>query len=223
MSRIIRALRIRWPDLELRTVDTARGCLMALTAASAPDAVFIPQSIADAEALALLHELRGSSDVVSFYVGSNGGEEEMVEGLEAGADDYINASMSESLIVARVCAALRRARRSSESMPPITCGELVIDPESHEVRLKGKPLYLTPTEFKLLHELAQNQGHVVTQRGLESAIWGSADNLYLDVLRKHVQHLRQKLEARPGVRTTITSVPRVGYKLVHNRFRTSRG
>ena len=102
------------------------------------------------------------------------------------------------------------------------CGDLAIDPETHEAHLNGRPLYLTPTEFKLLHHLAQRQGRLVTQQALESVIWGSSDDLYIDVLRKHVQRVRRKLESLRGGNMTITTVPRVGYKLVPTNSATSR-
>lgn len=216
------ALRLRWPDVELAVVDTAARGRLSL-ANEPPDVLFLPATLSDCDALALIQEIRRTSDIPIFVVGSASKEADIAEALEAGADDYISTPISESLLVARVCAALRRARQmTAAGGPALECGDLAIDPDSHEARLKGKPLYLTPTEFKLLYHLAQHQGRLVTQQALESLVWGSSDRLYIDVLRKHMQRLRQKLESRRGVRTTITTVPRVGYKLAHKNGASAR-
>lgn len=217
VSGIRWALRLRWPDLELAVADTAhRG--RRFLADDAPDVVFVSAALSDIDALALVTEIRtATSDVVSILVGSGDDEMAVVEALEAGADDYLSTPISESLLVAKVWAALRRARKLTAEGTAVKCGELVIDPENHEVRLSGRPLYLTPTEFKLLYHLAQHQGRVVTQRALEQAIWGASDRLYIDVLRKHLQRLRRKLESPRRGRMTITTVPRVGYKLAQQK------
>jgi DNA-binding response OmpR family regulator len=215
-ARIGLALRIRWPEVKLAVVDSALQGRRIL-ANDPPDLVFVSAALSDTDPLALIREIRAASDIVLFLVGSGGEDEDVVvEALEAGADDYLHDPSRESLLVARVAAALRRAKGMTvEEQPARRWGDLAIDPKSHEVRLKGKPLYLTPTEFKLLYHLAQQKGRVVTQQALESVVWGCSDKLYVDVLRKHVQRLRRKLESRRGIRTTITTIPRVGYKLAH--------
>ncbi len=212
---IRRALRLRWPDLELAVADTARSADRIL-ADDPPDMMFVSEKLSDADVIPLVRQIRQASDVVVFVVGSAGNDANAIEALEAGADDYLSTSTSESLLVARVCASLRRARKiTAEEGPAVKCGDLLIDPETYEVHLKGKALYLTPTEFRLLYHLAQHQERVVTQQALENVIWGSSDRVYIEVLRKHVQRLRQKLESRRGARMTITTIPRVGYKLAH--------
>lgn len=216
-ASIALALHLRWPELEVMVADTARRGRRAL-ADDPPDLVFVCAALPDTDALALIREMRAASDVVLFLVGSGGKDEDVAEALEAGADGYLCTPISESLVVATVSAALRRARRmTGEEEPAVKCGDLVIHPESHEVRLAGKPLYLTPTEFKLLYQLAQQQGRVVTQQALEGIVWGCSDKLYIDVLRKHVQRLRRKLELPRRGHVTITTVPRVGYKLTHKK------
>ncbi len=221
-SRVTRALRLRWPDLEVAVADTASRA-RRLLADNPSDAIFVSAALADTAPLALVGEIRAASDVVIIVVGSGRDEADIVEALEAGADDYLSTPISESLLVARVCAALRRATKlTPEEGTSVTCGDVVIDPQTHEVHLKGKPLYLTPTEFKLLYHFARHQGLVVTQQALESVVWGYSDKLYVDVLRKHVQRLRQKLESRRGVHMTIATIPRIGYKLTNKSAATTR-
>jgi DNA-binding response OmpR family regulator len=221
-SSVSLALRLRWPDLKLASADTAREGRRIL-ADNSHDVLFVSALLTDSDALTTVQEIRHDSDIIVFVIGKSDEESDVVEALEAGADDYLSTPISESLLVARVCAALRRARKTSRSEgASLQCGDLAIDPDSHEACLKGRPLYLTPTEFTLLYHLADRQGRVVTQRALESAVWGQADNLYLEVLRKHVQRLRRKLESPRGSHVTITTVPRVGYKLVEKKAADSR-
>ena len=221
-SHVTRALRLRWPDLEVAVADTASRALRLL-ADNPSDAIFVSAALSDTAAVALVGEIRAASDILIFVVGSGRDEADIVEALEAGADDYLSTPISESLLVARVCAALRRATKvTPEEGVSVTCGDVVINPQTHEVHLKGKPLYLTPTEFKLLYHFARHQGRVVTQQALESVVWGYSDRLYVDVLRKHVQRLRQKLESRRGVHITIATIPRIGYKLTNKQAATTR-
>ena len=216
-SRVNMTLRLRWPDVDVATAQNAHRARLLLADAD-PDVLFVSSGLPGPDSLTLVRDVRAVSDVLIFVVGPGDSEAELVDALESGADDYVSTRSSESLLVAKVWAALRRAEKvGAESAAPVKCGGLLVDPQCYEASLNGKPLYLTPTEFKLLYHLAQNRGLVVTQQALESLIWGCPERLYIDVLRKHVQRLRQKLENGRGGRMTITTVPRVGYKLEQKR------
>jgi len=216
-SRVNMTLRLRWPDADVATASSAHRARLLLADAD-PDVLFVSSGLPGPDSLTLVRDVRAISDVLIFVVGPGDSETEWVDALESGADDFVSTSSSESLLVAKVWAALRRAEKvGAESAAPVKCGGLLVDPQCYEASLNGKPLYLTPTEFKLLYHLAQNRGLVVTQQALESLIWGCPERLYIDVLRKHVQRLRQKLENGRGGRMTITTVPRVGYKLEQKR------
>ncbi len=212
-SSVSLALRLRWPDLRFvvaHSVGDARGNL----AGDPPDVIFVCAMLLGDNLLELVREIRNAWDIPIFVVGSCDDEADVIEALEAGADDYIPVPIRESLLVARVSATLRRvARVFPGKTPTLACGDLVIDPDGHEAQLNGEPIYLTPTEFKLLVHLMQNQQRVVTLEGLETLVWGTSDRLYVDVLRKHVQRLRRKLQSPGGRGATIKTVPRVGYML----------
>ncbi len=215
-SHLRRVLRLRWPDLELNEAHSEHDARRVL-AGNPPTLLLVSMASNGIDALQFIREIRGQSDVPIVAVSRRVSEGEIVDALEAGADDLVTTRISESLLIARVCAALRRAGKLvSVQRSAVKFGELTIDSESHEARLGGKAVYLTPTEFRLLYELAQHEGCLVTQRALEQAIWGSADRLYLDVLRKHVQRLRRKLESPRGRHLKITTIPRVGYKLTRS-------
>jgi two-component system KDP operon response regulator KdpE len=216
------ALRLRWPDLELVSAETACEGRRIL-ADKRPDVLFVSALLPNSDTLTMVREIRRESDIVIFVIGTSNEELDMVEALEAGSDEYLSTPIHECVLVTRVCAALRRSRKSGTSEgAALQCGDLAIDRETHEACLKGKPLCVTPTEFTLLYHLAERPGRVLTHRALESAIWGHEDNLNSDVLRKHVQHLRRKLESPRGSHMTIVTVPRVGYKLMEKKAAHNR-
>ncbi|CAM2964340.1 response regulator transcription factor [Paenibacillus sediminis] len=151
-------------------------------------------------------------------------EEEVVQGLKAGADDYITKPFGVSELMARVSAVLRRASgiedkpepANSEAEPAIQLGELVIYPERYEVLLSGVPITLRPKEFEVLLYLARKPGIVMTRDDLMNAVWGFdyiGGQRTVDV---HVSSLRKKLELDPES-VHIDSIRGVGYKLVVNK------
>ncbi|MFD2671656.1 response regulator transcription factor [Marinicrinis sediminis] len=148
-------------------------------------------------------------------------EDEVVQGLRHGADDYITKPFGVAELLARVSAVLRRTSISSNAAPlevaeteqSIEMGELVIYPEKYEVHLAGKPITLRPKEFEVLLYLVQRPGVVITRDDLMNVVWGFdyiGGQRTVDV---HVSSLRKKLEmGQESVQ--IDSIRGVGYKLV---------
>lgn len=149
-------------------------------------------------------------------------EEEVVQGLRMGADDYITKPFGVAELLARTAAVIRRSRNEAASCVPhdgenvIALGDLKIYPEKYEVSLNGQWISLRPKEFEVLLYLAERPGVVVTRDDLMNAVWGFdyiGGQRTVDV---HVSSLRKKLEmSRQGVQ--IESVRGVGYKLTAER------
>ncbi|AZK48086.1 response regulator transcription factor [Paenibacillus lentus] len=156
-------------------------------------------------------------------------EQEVVQGLKSGADDYITKPFGVAELLARVAAVLRRSSGLDESerksVPQevgsqITLGDLVIYPEKYEVTLGNEQITLRPKEFEVLLYLARKPGVVMTRDDLMNAVWGFdyiGGQRTVDV---HVSSLRKKLELDPGS-VYIDSIRGVGYKLVVNKKKTS--
>ncbi|MGG6313715.1 response regulator transcription factor [Paenibacillus macerans] len=150
-------------------------------------------------------------------------EEEVVQGLKSGADDYITKPFGVAELLARVAAVLRRSTGQEEREKPvhqensqIALGALTIFPEKYEVTLNGEAITLRPKEFEVLLYLARKPGVVMTRDDLMNAVWGFdyiGGQRTVDV---HVSSLRKKLELDPQS-VHIDSIRGVGYKLVVNK------
>lgn len=140
-------------------------------------------------------------------------EEDIVEGLSAGADEYLIKPVRLNEFVARVQALLRRAQISaSEIEQKYNDGYLSMDLHRRHVYVGGKKVHLTPTEFKLLALLMENAGRVVSQHDLLEQVWGQeyVDDIYYP--RVYISQLRRKIEPDPANPTYILTEHRVGYR-----------
>jgi DNA-binding response OmpR family regulator len=148
-------------------------------------------------------------------------EDDVIEAIEAGADDYIHTPINSPLFVTRVRAALRRRLPAEAPIAPAHCGALDIDPDRYEAVINGNALRLTATEFKILHLMAQRGGSVTRKGTLRDLVWGGDDPVLYDAtLRKHIQSLRKKLAEADGSNVVISTIPGVGYKLTTRPSRT---
>jgi two-component system, OmpR family, KDP operon response regulator KdpE len=141
-------------------------------------------------------------------------ENDLVQALEAGADDYITKPVRFRELLARLGAVLRRLRtENAVEAGVLRVGELELDMNRHLLRRNGEPVHLTPTEFHLLALLMQNQGFPVSHVKLLRSIWGPEYGTELDYLRSFVKALRKKIELNPSQPQYILTEPWVGYRL----------
>jgi DNA-binding response OmpR family regulator len=143
-------------------------------------------------------------------------ELDKVLGLEMGADDYLTKPYRLRELIARIRALLRRTygELSAAEADVLYIDDLVIDRTSARVTRAGRPLNLTPTEFRLLVFLAQHPGQAFTRYQLIENVWGSDGELYDDkTVSVHIRRLREKIEPDPGNPEIVLTVPGVGYRL----------
>lgn len=179
-----------------------------------PDLVVLDVMLPGVSGTELCRRIRAAGDTPVIMLTARGEETDKVVGLKIGADDYVTKPFSPRELVARVEAVLRRARAARvegwDKGGRLERGPLVVDPERHEAWLAGRPLGLTPTEFRLLHVLARRPGRVFTRQELVEAVQGAAYEGYERTIDTHVKNLRRKLG--PEGAGLIETVFGVGYR-----------
>jgi DNA-binding response OmpR family regulator len=159
-------------------------------------------------------ELRRSSDVPILILTARDDEMDRVLGLSLGADDYLIKPFSPRELVARVKAILRRANPVRlKSAGPFTFRDLHLDAEKYRVSLKGQPISLTASEFKLLSVLISAPGRVFLRGELLNHLYPSGEAVIDRVIDVHISNLRQKIEKDPSKPQYILTVRGIGYKL----------
>ena len=157
--------------------------------------------------------VRSWSQVPILILSARDEEDEKVKALDLGADDYLTKPFGVNELLARVRALLRRQDRGSNSRSQVTVGDLTINMLEHKVQLRGQDVKLTPTEYRLLHELAVNYGKVLTHTVLLKRIWGPDFEAESHYLRVFVGRLRHKIDSPDSAQSYIVTVPGVGYQL----------
>ena len=159
----------------------------------------------------LISRIREMSDGHLLVLTALGGEDQMVRGLELGADEYLVKPVSRRVFLARVRALLRRAPPSEEVPSIYSDAHLTLNFLTHEALLRGQTLHLRPTEFRLLTFLAQNNERVIGHHELLDRVWGDQGGS-LDSLKWYISSLREKMEEDQQHPRLIVTVPRVGYR-----------
>ena len=158
--------------------------------------------------------IRQFSDVPIIMLTAKAKENDKLSGFDAGADDYLTKPFNAKELVARVRAVLRRTCQPDEIITAsLKCGELVINFARHSVKVSGKEVSLTRTEYSLLRQLALNPNRVMLHRDLLNAVWGQEYVDDIDYLRAYIRYLRMKLEKDPSNPKYIITSPGVGYML----------
>ena len=180
-----------------------------------PDLVLLDVMLPLISGVDVCREIRSRSRVPIIMVTAKSSEIDTVVGLEVGADDYVSKPYRLRELVARMRAALRRAPRPEPehaSAGTVEVGDVRLDPERHEVFVRGAPVTLPLKEFELLQLLLDNAGRVLTRDLLIDRIWGPdyvGDTKTLDV---HIKRLRAKIEVDPSKPTSIVTIRGLGYK-----------
>ncbi len=194
-------------------VDTAADGRAGLTAfrRRRPDLVVLDIMLPYVDGLEVIRAIRAESSVPVVMLTARAETVDVVVGLESGADDYVTKPFEMPVLVARIRAALRRAHQL-EPAETVTLGDVHVDVLGHRVTRGGDEVALTPTEFRLLVELARRPGQVFTREMLLERVWDIGylgDSRLVDVA---VQRLRAKLEVAPGAPAVIETVRGVGYR-----------
>ena len=208
------SLKMRWPDVEVFKSEDGPTAL-ALFERENPDLLIVDLGLPGMDGYEVIRRVRLYSDVPIVILSVRDEEQDIVKGLELGADDYITKPFGHLQLLARIQAVLRRASSTpSSTEETIEVGELRINPNTREVYVGDRAISLTPTEYSILYHLARNVGRVLTHQALLSKVWGgdAVDDRHL--LTVHMNHLRSKMGdtgQEPGL---ILTERGIGYRMV---------
>ena len=214
--QIRRAVRDALRDVTTR-VDEAPSGTTGVDAATnnRPDLVVLDLGLPDMAGVDVCREIRQRSAVPIIVLSARHSENEKVDLLNAGADDYVTKPFSVLELAARAKAQIRRAKTlaaASSNQGPVVVGGLVIDTIARKVSRDGVQLHLTPIEWQILSTLLASAGRTLTHQQIFDAVWGRQFGSPQQYLRVHITNLRRKVESDPANPTLIITEPGVGYR-----------
>ena len=216
-KEIRRFLRVALEGEGFRVVDADtlnRGLIEAAT--RKPEMAILDLGLPDGDGIQFIREVRQWSNMPVIVLSARSDEQDKINALDAGADDFLTKPFGVGELLARVRVALRHrpSSTSSSEQAQITFGEVSVDIAARRVTRDGSDLHLTPIEFRLLVSLLNHPGKVMTQRQLLVQVWGPNAVEHSHYLRIYMGHLRQKLERDPAQPQHLLTETGVGYRFI---------
>ncbi len=207
-----RALRVNLQARGFEVQEAADGeTALRVAAVRRPDLALVDLGLPGISGLEVIAGIRGWSDLPIIVLSVRGAEEDKIEALDAGADDYVTKPFGMGELLARMRATLRR--RSAEPDEPIVRTEaFVIDLAQHRALVDDSEVHLTPTEWALVTMLVRHPGRLITQRHLLHEVWGPGFDTETNYLRVHLANVRRKLEPVPSQPRYFITEPGMGYR-----------
>ena len=208
-------LKVRWPSLTLFHTGEAREALQLIHREQPHLAIlyFLGRSEGSSpeDCFQLITQIRSFSNVPLIVVGQSDDVTDKIRALEAGADDWVSSSFIPMEFIAKVNAILRRCSPDKHDVSFFLDGRLSINYDARQVRISGKPVKLTPLQYKILCHLAENEGRVCTSTELLQHVWGPNYSDDKELLKLNVYRLRSKIEEDPSNPEIIFNERGVGY------------
>jgi DNA-binding response OmpR family regulator len=179
-----------------------------------PDLAIIDLRLPGMHGLDVVRAVRERSAIAVIILTAQSSSQDVVAGLDAGADDYVTKPFDVMELLARIRANIRRSAGDNEELRDLVVGELHVRPRTAEVHIRGEPIEITRTELKLLNALAQADAGVVSREELLMRVWNYdylGDSRMVDA---HIRRLRLKIEEDPADPKLLLTVRGIGYRLV---------
>jgi two-component system KDP operon response regulator KdpE len=199
-------------DYQVLTAATGTDGL-AMAHGHNPDIILLDLGLPDLEGAKVLQSLRLWNHKPIIIISARNQEQDKVQALDLGADDYLTKPFGAEELLARIRVAQRHGTQTAAETPVLQCGALRLDLERREVTVDGAPVRLTPLEFRLLEALAQRAGKVATHAQLLNEVWGPEATGQTHYLRIYMGTLRRKLEPDATRPRYLLTEPSVGYRL----------
>ena len=203
---------LRHQEFEVQTASDGAEAVR-MVGSFLPELAVLDVGLPDTDGMTLCRELRRDHRFPIIMLTALGESGEKIQGLDAGADDYLTKPFDPGELLARIRAQLRRSQEYASSANRITVGELVIDTMERTTTIGGSPVELTNKEFALLAHLAQNMGSVVSREDLFSHSWGFDISFGSNSLDVYIYRLRRKIEASADRPRYLHTIKGFGYKL----------
>ncbi len=178
-----------------------------------PDLLVLDVMMPRVDGLDVCRVLRRESELPVLMLTARSSEDDLLLGLDLGADDYLTKPYSPRELAARIRTLLRRTRVPVAASPVLRVGGLEVDPVRHEVRVDGRQVGCTPGEFRLLEVMVAEPGRVFTRDQLLRHLHGFDSYVTARTVDVHVLNLRRKIEPAPGTPVRLLTVYGIGYKL----------
>lgn len=212
-KKTVELIRLSLKNENFETLEAYDGIeALAVTRSEAPDLIILDWMLPHVDGLDLCRLIRSESTIPVILLTAKATEEDKLLGLSLGVDDYLTKPFSLRELVARVRIVLRRTYQQATREATLHVGDLVIDLQAHEVWLAGKPVRLTPREFKLLETLATSPGRTWSRKMLVERVYGLDYEGFDRTIDFHLGNLRKKIETDPEHPSLIQTVHGVGYK-----------
>ena len=194
------------------TASTGKDGL-SLIASQCPDMILLDLGLPDIDGIQVIEKIRTFTKTPIIVISARIQEEEKVNALDCGADDYIIKPFGTSEMMARIRTALRHSHRTEDSESVYHCGDLTINFEKRLITCGDEEIHLTQIEYKLVSLLARQAGKVLTYDYLIRQIWGPYSDNNNQILRVNMAHIRRKLEKNPAEPEYIFTEIGVGYRM----------
>lgn len=197
------------------SVFTARDGLEGISTlfTQQPDLILLDLEMPGLDGFEVCRRIRQISEIPIIIVTAIHKEQDMLKGLDAGADDYLSKPFNPDILLARVTAVLRRSKRaqSPAEVSTFDSDHLAIDFERREILVRGRRIKVTPTEFNLLTYLVRNAGKVLTFEQILNKVWGDQYGRSAEYVHVYVSQLRNKIEENPKQPRYLRTIHGVGY------------
>lgn len=207
--------------LKITLEKTGYKCIMVeqgrqairMVASVKPDLVLLDLGLPDMDGKEIIKAIREWSQVPIIVCSVRSDDDEVIEALELGADDYVTKPFNPAVLSGRIAANLRKSIAQEAGSPVIENGRVVMDLVRHEVLVEGQKIAFTPKEYELLQYMIVNRGKMLTHKEILQSVWGPAHHGDLQYLRVYISQLRDKIEPNPACPQYIATETGVGYRM----------
>lgn len=184
-----------------------------LSASVKADLILLDLGLPDIDGKEVIKGVRNWAQTPIIVCSVRSSDEEIIQALREGADDYVTKPFNSEVLLARIHANLRKAATQETGEPELTNGYIRMDLVRHEVFLNGQKTMFTPKEYELLRYLLVHRGKMLTHRQILKEVWGDAHVEDMQYLRVYISQLRDKVEIDPSSPAYIITEPGIGYRM----------